>query len=427
MFSQDSLLDFLKESPTAFHAVPWLSRRLQEAGYRPLDPREEWALEPGGRYLTTRNGSSLIAFRLAHQAPLDAARMGVCHTDSPALKLRLRDAAQAAPGLLKVPVEVYGGATIAPWLDRPLQVAGRLPLRDSEGRMRFLPVATREPVAVIPNPPIHLASLNDGFRYNPQTQLAALIPYAGLGELLAALAPEGCSPLEAPLQRTAELYLADAQAPVAMGELLQAPRLDNLTSCHALAEALCQEEPPACTLLGGFFDLEEVGLNFQSAGGDFLPSTLLRLANALGEGSPQALPRMMAASLCLSLDVAHAFHPNFPELFDPEDSPRLGQGPALKFHANQNFATTLPAAAYLQDLAARSQLPLQTFTPRSDSRCGSTIGRMVAGSLGVAVADLGAPIWAMHSLRETGSLSDTKALQQLLQAFFLDKAPLPLP
>ncbi|MGN0867126.1 MAG: M18 family aminopeptidase [Oligosphaeraceae bacterium] len=423
---EERLREFLEASPTAFHAVRWLSRRFQEAGFQCLAPGEPWRLQAGGRYFTTRNGSSLIAFRLGADAPLDHARMGVCHTDSPALKLRLRDAVPAG-SLLKVPVEVYGGATLAPWLDRPLLVAGRIPRRDASGRLDFPLVASPAPLAVIPNPPIHLASLNDGFRYNPQTQLAALLDLESVEALRERLLPGESQETPAELWNMAELFLADAQPPVAMGDLLQAPRLDNLTSAFALADALCAGEDSPQTLLGGFFDLEEVGLNFQSAGGDFLPSTLARLADALGAPSPQAIPRMMAASLCLSLDVAHAFHPNFPELFDEKDAPRLGKGPALKFHANQNFATTLPAAAVVQDLALRGILPLQTFTPRSDSRCGSTIGRMVAGSLGVAVADLGIPLWAMHSIRETASLRDVQSLTDLLQAFFGDTSPLPLP
>ncbi len=422
----ERLREFLEASPTAFHGVQWLSRRFREAGFQSLDPGMPWQLQAGGRYFTTRNGSSLIAFRLGKEDPLATARMGVCHTDSPALKLRLRDAVQEG-SLLKVPVEVYGGATLPPWLDRPLLVAGRIPCRNAQGTLSFPLVTSGGPLAVIPNPPIHLANLNDGFRYNPQTQMAALLSVESLDALRERLLPGECQDTPAELWNMAELFLADAQPPVALGDLLQSPRLDNLTSAYALAEALCTPEESSGTLLGGFFDLEEVGLNFQSAGGDFLPSTLARIADGLGASSLQTIPRMMAASLCLSLDVAHAFHPNFPELFDAKDAPRMGEGPALKFHANQNFATTLPAAAILRDLALRRSLPLQTFTPRSDSRCGSTIGRMVAGSLGVAVADLGIPLWAMHSIRETASQQDVETLTELLQAFFRESSPLPLP
>ncbi len=420
------LTEFLSGSPTAFHATGFLGDLLSTRGFRLLDPRKEWRLEPGKGYFLLRNGSSLVAFRTPEKAAGPGElRLSVAHTDSPCLKLRLRDAKQLDAQLLRIPVEIYGGATIPTWPDRPLRLAGRMAARDRKGASRIVTVDSRLPMATVPNPPIHLANLNDGFHYNPQTQLAALLPAKSLRDALKKLLPKGLDPDgDAPL---AELYLVDAEPPTLLGDLVQSPRLDNLASCHALAGALCEPGalPGNALVMGAFFDLEETGLNYQSAGSDFLRSLLERIAAALWTDHPQSLGRLLGNSLCVSLDAAHAFHPSFPELFVEEDAPKMGHGPALKFHANQNYSTVLPAAQHLRLLAEKRALPLQTFTPRSGAPCGSTIGRIVSGALGTPSADVGAPLWAMHSARETGSLQDTENLQRLLAAFFQDGDPLP--
>lgn len=410
MKATSDIAKFLEASPTAFQAEENIANTLREHGFTRLREQDEWRLEPGARCFVERNSTSLVAFALAEKTPLDSLAIAVCHTDSPALKLRLEDASQTEEGLLRIPVEVYGGATIPSWLDRPLKIAGRVAWSDN-GAIRGLSVCTEESVAVIPNPPIHFANLNDGFKYNAQTQLCALLPFKTREEFLASLVPD-----VAPKELHGDLYLADGMPPAIIGDMIQAPRLDNLASCYAILQALVDEDAPSPrSFLAGFFDLEEVGLNYQSAGSNFLNSVVTRIPDALGDKSPQTSHRMLAASHCLSLDAAHAFHPNFPELFDAPMSARLGKGPALKFHANQSYSTTLAEAARVEAIAREKDIPLQKFTPRSDSKCGSTIGRIVAAELGVPAADAGIPIWAMHSIRETASLNDCNSLTRLVK------------
>ncbi len=414
-----SLVDFLNASPSAFHSTQVIRETLLANDYTCLDEREEWKLIPGNRYFVVRNDSSILAFNLAPLNPLAGARLAICHTDSPSLKLRLKDAQPLEGGLLSIPVEVYGGATIAVWLDRTLCVAGRACFRDAQGDLQIKLVDCPQVLGTIPNPPPHLVDLNGGFKYNPQKHLAAVFPYATLQEFVDALTPEDF-PCQDADSFQGELYLADEQGAALMGaqdQLVQAAHLDNLTSCFSILSALCAVPAPTRTVLGAFFDLEEVGNNYQSAGSNFLQSTLARIVDALG-GNAQSLPRMMADTICLSVDVAHAFHPNFPEFFDKPMSAILGKGPTLKYHANQNFATTLPSAALLKEIAKEIEAPLQEYTPRSDGRCGSTIGRVVATNLGVPTVDMGVPIWAMHSIRETCSTQDVIAQAEIIAAFF---------
>lgn len=390
---------------------------LSHDGFVELKESDEWSLVPGGKYFVQRNLSSVIAFRIGN---LCNPRLALCHTDSPSMKLRLKDAVEQ-DGLLRIPVEVYGGASNPTWLDRPLKIAGRAFFTDAQGALKYHLVTGLLPKAVIPNPPIHFVNLNDGLKYNQQTQLAAMLPYSSLQAFVDSITPAGY-PQQPADTLQAELYLADGTGAVIIDgdlPLIQATHLDNLTSCHAVLEALCKCDNPQSTIVGGFFDLEEVGLNFQSAGSNFLRCVLERIALASQQApSPQSIHRMLATATALSIDVAHAFHPNFQEKFDKPMAPVVGKGPAIKFQANQRYATTLPGATMLREIAKRAQLPLQEFTPRSDMGCGSTIGPMVAGSLGIQTIDIGVAIWAMHSIRETCAVKDVQTLAALVEAFF---------
>ena len=121
------LIDFLAASPTPFHATASLARRLEEAGYQRLDERDAWRTEAGGRYYVTRNDSSLIAFKLGRNAPLEhGLRLVGAHTDSPCLRVK-PNPELARKGYWQLGVEVYGGALFAPWFDRDLSLAGASP------------------------------------------------------------------------------------------------------------------------------------------------------------------------------------------------------------------------------------------------------------------------------------------------------------
>ncbi|MCQ2396103.1 MAG: M18 family aminopeptidase [Lentisphaeria bacterium] len=411
------IIEFLNSSPTQFHSAATIASELVRNGFAELNECDEWALVHGGKYFVQRNNSSVIAFRTGD---LCNPKLAVCHTDSPSLKLRLKDAS-VQDGLLRIPVEVYGGASNPTWLDRPLKVVGRAFFSDADSVLKYHLISSDSPKAVIPNPPIHFVNLNDGLKYNQQNQLAAMLPYSSLQALVDSITPAGF-PQQPAESLQAELYLADAQKAILIDgdiPLLQATHLDNLTSCHAVLNALCDCENPRSTIVGGFFDLEEVGLNFQSAGSNFLRCVLERIVLATQKpASLQALHRMLATATALSIDVAHAFHPNFQEKFDKAMSPVIGKGPAIKFHANQRYATTLSGAVMLRELAKKASLMIQDFTPRSDMGCGSTIGPMIAGSLGIQTIDIGVAIWAMHSIRETCASKDVQTLTSLVRAFY---------
>ena len=411
------LCAFIDASPSPAHAASTLVARLDAAGFRPLAlTSAQWDLAPGGWYV--QRGASVIAFRLRATAVSRYVLVGA-HTDSPHLRLKPR-AAFACEHCLQLGVEVYGGVLLNSWLDRDLGLAGTVHTLDG----RALPVLLRTPLARVPQLAIHLdRGVNDGLKLNPQTQLAPIWGLQGEQDPATAFAALLAKAAGIPVAQLAthDLSLFDL-TPAAIGgaggDLLFAARLDNLASVHAGLRALlaAADGPADAVPVLACFDHEEVGSTSRDgADGALLATVLERLALALGQSRAQHLATL-AGSLLLSADMAHAAHPNYPDRHEPRHKPRLGGGPVLKANHNQRYATSAETAAQVHRLARTAGVPLQDFVARTDLGCGSTIGPAVAATLGIAVADLGAPMLSMHSARECMAVADVAPYAALLTA-----------
>ncbi|MFC2993009.1 M18 family aminopeptidase [Halomonas tibetensis] len=418
----ERLLDFLRGSPTPWHAVANMAARLESAGFRRLDEREPWQLAPGEKIYVTRNDSSIIALQLP-ESELNALRMIGAHTDSPGLRLK-PSAAQASAGWLQLGVETYGGVLLAPWYDRDLGMAGRIHVRHPDGRLEGLLLNVERPVAIIPSLAIHLdRDVNQGRPINAQTQMAPVFLQGGesadLERLLKAWIAEQHG-LEGVELLDFELGFHDMQPPARIGvagELIASARLDNLLSCFTGLEALLAADGRQGAVLVAN-DHEEVGsASACGAQGPFLRNVLQRVSDQLGRGGEGEFIRLIQASRMISCDNAHALHPNFTDKHDAAHGPALNGGPVIKVNASQRYATNSATAAMFRDLCREAEVPVQTFVTRADMGCGSTIGPITATELGVPTLDVGAPQWAMHSIRETAGAHDVEYLIRVLTAF----------
>ena len=416
----DDLRAFVDLSPSPFHAVTEMTRRLAAAGFNALDERDRWELAPGDRRWVVRDGGSLIAFRVGSAPLADAGvRMVGTHTDSPTFKIRPRPEVRQA-GYRLVGVEPYGGLLAHTWLDRELTVAGRLAVRDGDD-VRTVEVVLPGAPLRLPSLAIHLdRSIRDGLVLDPQLHL---VPVWGPDldaepGLLAALAD--VAGLTAADVVGHDLVVADSQPAAVTGSdssWIAAPRLDNLGSCHSAVHALAAAEVGARTALLVANDHEEVGSgSAEGAKGSFLADVLARLVVATGDTDPQALYRAGARSRLVSADMAHAVHPHHSERHEPSHPPRLGGGPVLKLNANQSYATDAGTGGWFAARCADAGVPVQHFVSRADLPCGSTIGPLTATRLGVATVDVGSPMLAMHSCRELASAQDIPLMIAALTA-----------
>jgi aspartyl aminopeptidase len=420
----DDLLAFLGEATSPFHAVTALSRRLQDAGFTAVEHLDNTSFEAGQGYFVTANDSSIVAFRAGSGRCEEGLRMIGAHTDSPNLSVKPNPLKQRS-GTQQLAVDVYGGALLNPWFDRDLSLAGRVSFVNSTGDLASRLIDFRRPIAIIPSLAIHLdREANKNRSINPQTDILPLI--AGLptdegsslnwgqflaGQLGAQYPEEGAVRI-----LDFELSLYDCQPPGLVGideAFFASARLDNLLSCHAGLTALLAADPAQWSLLV-CNDHEEVGST--SAVGAQGPM-LVDVLNSI-TGTAAASRRLRERSKMLSVDNAHAVHPNFSDRHDEAHGPLLNQGPVVKINRNQRYATSGEGSALLRLLAERAEVPLQHFVVRSDMGCGSTIGPITAAETGITTIDLGVPTLAMHSIRELAGTADIDYLGLLLTAFY---------
>lgn len=415
------LFDFLNRSVSPFHAVQNAADLLDAAGYLRLEEADYWNLEPGCGYYTTRNGSSLIAWRIPAHA-IGGWRITASHSDSPTWRVKNTDIKSA--GCVKFNVEGYGGMIMSSWLDRPLSVAGRVLVRDeAEGTLTSRLVNLDRDLLVIPSLAIHMdRTANDGHKFNSQVDMQPLY------------GPEGARPFPDLVAEAAgvdkeaivdwDLSLYTRQAPTRIGpdgEFFMSPRIDDLecaaTTLYAFLEAAPQTDS-ACAPVWAMFDNEEVGSGTrQGAQSSFLRDVLDRILSAVPH-SAQSMAQALANSFLLSADNAHAAHPNFADKADSANPVRMGGGVVLKINASQKYTTSGLTGAIFREICRRSEVPVQLFANRADMPGGSTLGNLQSHTVPVPMADIGLAQLAMHSAVETAAVSDADAMVRAVAGFY---------
>ncbi|MFI2488382.1 M18 family aminopeptidase [Promicromonospora kroppenstedtii] len=411
--------EFVAASPSSYHAAAEVARRAQAAGFTLLAEDAAWGVTPGGRYVVVRDGS-VIAFTVPTTAgPTTPFTIVGAHTDSTGFKLKPKPTTHGAGGWWQVGVEVYGGPLLNSWLDRELELAGRIVTHDGTEHL-----VRTGPMLRIPQLAIHLdRGVNDnGLTLDKQRHTQ---PVWGLGDaqsadVLAALAADaGIDPADI---GGYDVVLAETQPARAFGAgqaLFASPRLDNLLSTHAGLTALlgrASREGSTGVEMFAAFDHEEIGSASRSgAAGPFLEEVLVRISTGLG-ATAEERSRAFAASLHVSSDVGHAVHPNYPERHDPANHPVAGGGPILKINANQRYATDAHGAAAWNAACRDAGVPTQEFVSSNVVPCGSTIGPISATRLGIRTVDVGVPILSMHSARELTAVVDPWYLSRAMGA-----------
>ncbi len=429
----NGLIDFIKNSPTPFHAVEIMAQILERHGFKQLDEAEPWDInsgKQGERFYVTRNDSSIIAFQLNQSLVENGMRMVGAHTDSPCLKVKPNPEI-INNNYLQLGVEVYGGALLNPWFDRDLSLAGRVSYLNEDGAIDHQLIDLEKPVAVIPSLAIHLDhDANDKRSVNKQKDLPPILMKLPENDVKTGIDFKAMllkiinvkndlsdvKSARAEKVLSYELSFYDTQPPAVIGlhdDFIASARLDNLLSCYTGLMALIENEAKQNTLLV-CSDHEEVGsMSAAGAQGPFLKSVLQRLCE-----NDENTTRMIANSVMISADNAHGVHPNYADKHDNNHGPILNNGPVIKINANQRYASNSQTSALFEHLCELADVPVQSFVVRSDMACGSTIGPITASEIGVKTVDVGAPTFAMHSIRELAGRWDAFYLYRVLKQFF---------
>ena len=430
----NGLTEFIKNSPTPFHAVELMSAILERNGYSRLEEAEQWSMQglqaSGERFYVTRNDSSIIAFELNQPLAEAGVRMVGAHTDSPCLKVKPNPEI-VNNQYLQLGVEVYGGALLNPWFDRDLSLAGRVSYLNETGAIDHQLINLEKAIAIIPSLAIHLdREANSQREINSQNHLPPILMKLPKGEvedeadfnvILQQIVNANLEQGEAVKILDYELSFYDTQPPAVIGlhdDFIASARLDNLLSCYTGLMALIDDDTPPGTEKHNKLlicnDHEEVGsMSAAGAQGPFLKSVLERLCS-----SDEVFTRMIAQSTMISADNAHGVHPNYADKHDKNHGPIMNDGPVIKVNANQRYATSSETGALFKHLCELADVPVQSFVVRSDMACGSTIGPITAAELGVKTVDVGVPSFAMHSVRELAGRWDAFYLYRALKVFF---------
>lgn len=427
-----NLLDFIDDSPSPWHVVKSIEARLaaQTPVWERLDETAKWALQPGGRYYVVRDDSSIVLF-IQGQKPLAETGFKIigAHTDSPGLRIK-PNVANTTDGLLRLGVEVYGGPILATFTDRDLSLAGRIAYKNGQGAIASMLVKFDQPLLRLPNLAIHMnRTVNEeGLKLQKQSELPLILsalteeqlPNAFFSALL-----QQQTGITAERILSWDLAVYDTQKGAFWGaesEFYADSQLDNLASCHAALQALLDKSviQPDATLVCALFDHEEIGSQSnKGADGSFLPDVLQRIAWPSATGGEDYV-RALAKSFMISADMAHAYQPNFHNAYDADHKVIVNKGPVIKVNANHNYSSESVSAAMFADWCEQADVPYQKYSHRCDLPCGSTIGPITSAKLGIRAIDVGNPMWAMHSVRESAGVLDHDYMIRVMKRFFCD-------
>ena len=406
-----SLKNFLDASVSVYHAVEELRKVLDHAGYTRLQENETWNLVPGGKYYMTRSGTAIMAFRVPQGTP-KGFMMSASHSDRPCFKVK--ENGELKGNYTRLAVERYGGMLIAPWLDRPLSIAGRVLVETDSGVEMKLINIDRD-LLLMPNVAIHMnRQANEGYKWNPAVDTLPLMGGKDAAGKLEKLLEEAAGGKI--LGHDMYLYIREKGSIWGLeNEYISSAALDDLACAWLCTQGFLKAADTESIPVLCVFDNEEVGSSsLQGADSDLLGLLLKRICGSLN----LPLENMLSQSFMLSADNAHAIHPNHPEFADPNNAPVVNKGVVLKFNANQRYTTDGVSAAIFRKLCGKANVPVQTYCNRADLAGGSTLGNISLTHVSVQSADIGLPQLAMHSCYETAGVQDAIWMEEVLTTFY---------
>lgn len=417
----EGMLDFIRCSPTAFHAVENVKNILRENQFRELSEKDRWKVETGGKYFVTRNDSSIIAFSVGERIDDYCFKIVASHSDSPSFKVKENAEIQVRGKYTQLNTEGYGGMLCATWFDRPLSVAGRVILKEDE-RYRAELVCVDRDLLLIPSVAIHMnREANEGYHYNKQVDMFPLFGDGTheTGELKRLIAGE--LHVEEREICGMDLYLYNRMGASVWGadkEYISSPRLDDLECAYTSLQGFLQGKDEKAVNVFACFDNEEVGSGTkQGAGSTFLYDTLCRVNRCLGKDE-EDFCRAAASGFMVSCDNAHAVHPNHPEKTDVNNCVYMNEGIVVKSHAGQKYTSDAISIAVFKGICEKAGVPVQFFANRSDMAGGSTLGNIVMAQVSMNCVDIGLPQLAMHSAYESAGVKDCADMIRAITCFF---------
>ena len=415
----EELFQFIENSPSCFHAIETIRKKLNAEGFIELVEGRSWQIEKGKKYYVTRNLSSIIAFKIPEN-DLKNFHIVASHSDSPTFKIKENAEIEVNNKYVKLNTEKYGGMICSTWFDRPLSIAGRILVKEGNLVKTHL-VNIDKDLVIIPNLAIHMnRSVNDGYKYNAQIDMLPLYgDNTSKGSLMKTVA-QSVGVEEDSILGT-DLFLYNRMRGTKIGansEYISSPRLDDLECAYASLSAFLSETNSNSASVYCVFDNEEVGSGTKQGADSTLLYDVLRRINMCLGNSEEDYYKLIASSFMVSADNAHALHPNYSDKSDPTNKVYMNDGIVIKYNANQKYTTDAVSASIFKSICDSVNVPYQTFTNRSDILGGSTLGNISNAHVSLNTIDIGLAQLAMHSTYETAGAKDVTYLIEALKAFY---------
>lgn len=415
----EELFQFIENSPSCFHAIETIRKKLNGEGFIELVEGRSWQIEKGKKYYVTRNLSSIIAFKIPEN-DLKNFHIVASHSDSPTFKIKENAEIEVNNKYVKLNTEKYGGMICSTWFDRPLSIAGRILVKEGNLVKTHL-VNIDKDLVIIPNLAIHMnRAVNDGYKYNAQIDMLPLYgDNTSKGSLMKTVA-QSVGVEEDSILGT-DLFLYNRMRGTKIGansEYISSPRLDDLECAYASLSAFLSETNSNSASVYCVFDNEEVGSGTKQGADSTLLYDVLRRINMCLGNSEEDYYKLIASSFMVSADNAHALHPNYSDKSDPTNKVYINDGIVIKYNANQKYTTDAVSASIFKSICDSVNVPYQTFTNRSDILGGSTLGNISNAHVSLNTIDIGLAQLAMHSTYETAGAKDVTYLIEALKAFY---------
>lgn len=410
-----TFVNLLKKGITQFHLVRECKDYFSNNGFTMVKADSNFKPQPGERYLISPYPSMLVAVSMGTEdAPL---RIAAAHTDFPMLKIKPQpDVSRKGYGQLNL--EPYGGLIKETWFDRPLGIAGKVVVKgDSPFNPQVILFDSEKPVGIIPNLAPHLKKDTKGQEMDIQKEMLPIISCVNSDrdkskeeKLIDFISEKLSVSPDSILDYDLYMYITSEPSTVGLhDEFLTGARIDNISSVSAIMEAITSDNKKNCTAVAAFFDNEEIGSRSKQGADSFLLRDILR----------HFVPDdILSSAFSLSVDVAHATHPNYTEKSDITNEVCLGGGVVIKSSASQRYVTDSEAGAVVINLCQAYNIKYMRQSNRSGMAGGQTLGPIMSSYLPVRSADIGIPMLAMHSAGELICPDDYRELTRLISAYY---------
>ena len=407
------LIEFLNQSYTCYHAIKNIETKLQKNGFIKLMEKDEWQLEKGHQYYIIRNSSSIVAFKIPQQLETVGFHIVASHSDSPSYKLKPHPTIKDIKNkYTKLNTEGYGGMIAYSWFDRPLGIAGRI-FVESENKIKEILVNLDETI-VIPSLAVHFNRTQEN-NFNPQIDMLPLLGSSdqSFEEVLLKYTKQNNI-------LSTDLFLYNKEEAQIVGskkEYLFSSRLDDLECAYICVDSLIKaknQNIAVCAVLNN----EEVGsVAANAADSSFVQDVLERIASSF----QLDFKILLANSLLVSADNAHAVHPNHPEKSDLTNMVYMNEGIVIKHQAGLKYTTDGLSEAIFKKMCKDLGILYQDYTNRSDQRGGSTLGAILQSHISIPSIDIGLAQLAMHSTVELAGVKDIEYMLRALIKYYESK------